>query len=81
MRDLEQLWYDRDLWPRIFAQPTRWDEMIDEFNAETGVLAGPERSSWRYLITGATLIDGSRQRSGSLRTEGERIAEVVPADR
>jgi cysteine synthase len=36
--DLEALWYDRDLWPRIFAQPARWDEMIAEFNAETGVL-------------------------------------------
>ena len=38
--DLEQLWYDRSLWPRVFAQPARWDEMIDDFNAETGVLAG-----------------------------------------
>jgi cysteine synthase A len=36
--DLESLWYDRDLWPRIFAQPARWDEMIAEFNDETGVL-------------------------------------------
>ncbi len=40
--DLESLWYDRDLWPRIFAQPARWDAMIAEFNAETGVLAGLE---------------------------------------
>jgi cysteine synthase len=38
--DLEALWYDRDLWPRLFAQPARWDEMIVEFNGETGVLAG-----------------------------------------
>lgn len=38
--DLEQLWYDRDLWPRLFAQPARWDQMIDDFNAEAGVLAG-----------------------------------------
>ncbi len=38
--DLEALWHDRDLWPRLFAQPARWDEMIAEFNAETGVLAG-----------------------------------------
>ena len=37
--DLESLWYDRELWPRLFAQPTRWDEMIAEFNEETGVLA------------------------------------------
>ena len=36
--DLESLWYDRALWPRLFAQPARWDEMIAEFNAETGVL-------------------------------------------
>ena len=40
VHDLEQLWYDRELWPRIFNQPARWDEMIDEFNAETGVLKG-----------------------------------------
>jgi len=40
VRDLEALWYDRTLWPRLFAQPARWDEMIAEFNAETGVLAG-----------------------------------------
>jgi cysteine synthase len=38
--DLESLWYDHDLWPRLFAQPARWDQMIAEFNAETGVLAG-----------------------------------------
>ena len=39
VEDLESLWYDRELWPRIFAQPERWDEMIGEFNDETGVLA------------------------------------------
>ena len=33
------LWEDGGLWARIFAQPARWDEMIDEFNRETGVLA------------------------------------------
>lgn len=38
--DLEQLWHDRDLWPRLFAQPARWDQMIGDFNAEAGVLAG-----------------------------------------
>ncbi len=37
--DLEQLWSDREIWPRIFAQPARWDEMIAEFNAEAGVLS------------------------------------------
>ncbi len=36
--DLEALWYQRDLWPRVFAQPARWDQMIAEFNAEAGVL-------------------------------------------
>lgn len=40
LADLEALWADGDLWPRIFAQPARWDALIDEFNAETGVLAG-----------------------------------------
>ncbi|HOX26992.1 MAG TPA: pyridoxal-phosphate dependent enzyme [Candidatus Krumholzibacteria bacterium] len=40
VRDLESLWYDRALWSRLFAQPARWDEMIAEFNAETGLLAG-----------------------------------------
>jgi cysteine synthase len=38
--DLEALWDDPDLWERLFAQPARWDEMIEEFNGETGVLAG-----------------------------------------
>jgi len=33
-----------------------------------------------YLITGATLIDGDGERPGSLRTEGERIAAILPAD-
>lgn len=37
--DLEALWHDRDLWGRIFAQTARWDQLIEEFNAETGVLA------------------------------------------
>ncbi len=37
--DLQALWDDPDLWPRLFAQPARWDEMIAEFNAEAGVLA------------------------------------------
>jgi len=32
------------------------------------------------LITGATLIDGRRQWSGWLRTEGERIAEVMAGE-
>jgi hypothetical protein len=36
--DLERLWYDRDLWPTIFAQPERWDELIQEFNERVGLL-------------------------------------------
>lgn len=30
--DLDQLWYDRKIWPRIFNQPKRWDELINRFN-------------------------------------------------
>jgi hypothetical protein len=37
VEDLNDLWYDRDLWPRLFNQPDRWDEMIEEFNAMSGV--------------------------------------------
>ncbi|MFN2369866.1 MAG: pyridoxal-phosphate dependent enzyme [Candidatus Krumholzibacteriia bacterium] len=38
LADLNALWQDPAVWARIFAQPARWDEMIAEFNAETGVL-------------------------------------------
>lgn len=38
--DLNQLWYDRDIWNRLFNQPERWDELIHQFNDMTGVLAG-----------------------------------------
>jgi cysteine synthase len=37
VEDLNALWYDRELWPRLFDQPKRWDEMIEEFNALSGV--------------------------------------------
>jgi len=37
--DLNALWDDRTVWPRVFGQPARWDAMIREFNDETGVLA------------------------------------------
>lgn len=30
--DLNQLWYDRDLWDNIFDQVKDWDELIVEFN-------------------------------------------------
>ena len=38
LEDLNALWSDPTVWERVFAQPARWDEMIAEFNAETGVL-------------------------------------------
>jgi cysteine synthase A len=38
--DLEQLWYDRDIWFTMFNQVQRWDELIEEFNEKTGVLKG-----------------------------------------
>jgi cysteine synthase A len=36
--DLNQLWQDREIWPRIFGQVERWDEMIRRFNEQTGLL-------------------------------------------
>ena len=36
--DLNRLWQDRRLWPRIFGQVERWDEMIRDFNERTGLL-------------------------------------------
>ena len=38
IEDLNQLWYDRDIWNQIFHQDVKLDEMINEFNEETGVL-------------------------------------------
>lgn len=38
IEDLNRLWYDRDVWEQQFNQAERWDEMINEFNEETGVL-------------------------------------------
>jgi hypothetical protein len=32
IEDLNQLWYDRKLWPSIFDQVNKWDEMIEDFN-------------------------------------------------
>lgn len=34
VQDLNRLWYDRELWPQLFNQVHRWDEMIEEFNDE-----------------------------------------------
>jgi len=30
--DLNQLWYDRDIWDKIFDQVKSWDELIKQFN-------------------------------------------------
>lgn len=38
VEDLDQLWYDRGIWQKIFRQPARWDELINEFNKMTGLL-------------------------------------------
>ncbi len=38
VEDLNQLWYDREIWPKLFNQVHRWDELIKEFNESTGVL-------------------------------------------
>ncbi len=37
--DLNRLWHDRGVWPQVFGQVGRWDELIDEFNRRTGLLA------------------------------------------
>ncbi len=37
VEDLRQLWEDRAVWPAIFSQPARWDELIMEFNDRTGL--------------------------------------------
>jgi len=36
--DLNQLWYDRKIWPQIFNQDKKWDQLIIEFNSMTGLL-------------------------------------------
>jgi cysteine synthase len=38
VEDLDTLWYDREIWGKIFNQPARWDELIEEFNEMTGLL-------------------------------------------
>ncbi len=38
LEDLNQLWYDREIWDKIFSQVDRWDELIEEFNDRTGLL-------------------------------------------
>lgn len=36
--ELEQLWYDKNIWKTMFDQVTRWDELIMQFNDKTGLL-------------------------------------------
>jgi len=38
VEDLNQLWYDREIWGKLFNQVSRWDELINEFNERTGLL-------------------------------------------
>jgi cysteine synthase len=38
VEDLNQLWYDREIWPKLFHQVEKWDELIHAFNQRTGVL-------------------------------------------
>jgi cysteine synthase A len=38
VEDLNQLWYDREIWNTMFGQTDRWDELINEFNERTGLL-------------------------------------------
>jgi cysteine synthase A len=38
VEDLNQLWEDRNIWPDLFSQVHRWDELIREFNERTGLV-------------------------------------------
>jgi cysteine synthase len=38
VEELNQLWYDREIWDTMFRQTDRWDELINEFNERTGLL-------------------------------------------
>ncbi len=38
IEEINQLWYDRNLWSSIFNQPAKWDEQINSFNEMTGLL-------------------------------------------
>jgi len=37
IEDLNQLWYDREIWNSLFHQVDKWDEMINEFNELVGI--------------------------------------------
>ncbi len=38
LEDLNQLWYDRQIWNKLFLQPEHWDDLINDFNERTGLL-------------------------------------------
>ncbi|MFH1728990.1 MAG: pyridoxal-phosphate dependent enzyme [Pseudomonadota bacterium] len=38
IEDLNQLWSDREIWPKVFNQVHKWDELINQFNEMTGLL-------------------------------------------
>ena len=38
IKELNQLWYDREIWNEMFTQITVWDELINMFNEKTGLL-------------------------------------------
>jgi cysteine synthase len=38
VEDLNQLWYDRDIWDDLFHQVNKWDDLINQFNERTGLL-------------------------------------------
>ncbi|MDA3905988.1 MAG: pyridoxal-phosphate dependent enzyme [Bacteroidales bacterium] len=38
LEELNQMWYDKQIWDKIFHQTERWDELIEEFNDRTGLL-------------------------------------------
>lgn len=38
VEDLNQLWFDREIWNKLFHQVKRWDELIVEFNKRTGLV-------------------------------------------
>ena len=38
IEDLNTLWYDREIWPKVFNQPVVWDELIKDFNDRVGLL-------------------------------------------
>jgi len=39
VEDLDSLWYDEELWQRVFELPAVWDRLIRSFNDRTGLLA------------------------------------------